>query len=214
MFDLTDTALIETLKKTEESGSTDIRIGVTGGGCNGYEYVIQWCEKIRRDDHILDYGKFQIVIDNESLEYLKDAQLDWVTEGLNSFYKIINPLETASCGCGVSVSFWFKITIIINKRMDEVFKLIADVGAPIAGSIIMGVFIFIVIKQILAGIIDQIKTLTMFCQSLENRARTMSNEIIKIDLLVSSALDLPPDIDRIARAENFIEDGKLDVRRD
>lgn len=98
--------------------------------------------------------------------------------------------------------------------MDEVFSLIADVGMPIAGSLIMGVFIFIVIKQILAGIIDQIKTLTMFCESLENRARTMSNEIVKIDLLVSSALDLPPDIERIARAENFIEDGKLDVRRD
>ena len=63
-------------------------------------------------------------------------------------------------------------------------------------------------------IIDNIKTLTMFCESLENRARTMSNEMIKIDMLVSSALELRPDIDRVARAENFIEDGKLDVRRD
>jgi hypothetical protein len=98
--------------------------------------------------------------------------------------------------------------------MDEVFRLIADVGAPIAGSIVMGFFIFIVIKQIMEGIVDQIKTLTIFCKSLENRARTMSNEIIKIDLLVSSALELRPDTDRIARAENFIEDGKLDVRRD
>ncbi len=98
--------------------------------------------------------------------------------------------------------------------MDEVFRLIADVGAPIAGSLVMGFFIFIVIKQIMEGIVDQIKTLTMFCKSLENRARTMSNEIIKIDLLVSSALELRPDTDRIARAENFIEDGKLDVRRD
>ena len=50
--------------------------------------------------------------------------------------------------------------------------------------------------------------------SLENRARTMSNEMIKIDMLVSSALELRPDIERVARAENFIEDGKLDVRRD
>ena len=40
------------------------------------------------------------------------------------------------------------------------------------------------------------------------------NEMIKIDLLVSSALDLRPDTTRIARAENFIEDGKLDTRRD
>jgi len=42
----------------------------------------------------------------------------------------------------------------------------------------------------------------------------MSNEMIKIDLLVSSALGLTPDIGRVARAENFVEDGKVDVRRD
>ncbi len=98
--------------------------------------------------------------------------------------------------------------------MSEIFTLIADVGAPIAGAIIMGFFIFLVLKQILEGIVEQISTLTMFCESLENRARTMSNEMIKIDMLVSSALELRPDIERVARAENFIEDGKLDVRRD
>lgn len=98
--------------------------------------------------------------------------------------------------------------------MEDIFNLIGEVGAPIAGSIVMGFFIFIVIKQILEGVVDSIGTLTMFCKSLENRARTMSNEMIKIDLLVSSALELRPDIERIARAENFIEDEKLDVRRD
>ena len=98
--------------------------------------------------------------------------------------------------------------------MNEIFELIGEVGAPIAGSMVMGFFIFTVIKQILEGVVDDIKTLTMFCKSLENRARTMSNEMIKIDLLVSSALELRPDIERIARAENFIEDGRIDSRRD
>jgi uncharacterized membrane protein len=98
--------------------------------------------------------------------------------------------------------------------MNDIFVLIGEVGAPIAGSLVMGFFIFIVIKQILEGVVDDIKTLTMFATSIENRARTMSNEMMKIDLLVSSALELRPDIERIARAENFIEDGKVDVRRD
>lgn len=98
--------------------------------------------------------------------------------------------------------------------MTEIFELIAEVGAPIAGSIVMGFFIFLVIKQIMEGIVDQVKTLTMFCKSLEARASTMSNEMMKIDLLVSSALELSPDTDRIARAENFVEDGKVDTRRD
>ena len=96
----------------------------------------------------------------------------------------------------------------------DVFTLITKVGAPVAGALVMGFFILLVLKQILEGIVDQIATLTMFCSSLENRARTMSNEMIKIDMLVSSALELRPDIERVARAENFIEDGKLDVRRD
>ena len=98
--------------------------------------------------------------------------------------------------------------------MEDILKLIAEVGAPIAGSLVMGYFIFLVIKQILEGIVGQVKTLTMFCKSLENRATTMSNEMMKIDLLVSSALELRPDIERIARAENFVEDGKVDARRD
>ena len=97
--------------------------------------------------------------------------------------------------------------------MEDIFKLIAEVGAPIAGSLVMGFFIFLVIKQIMEGIVDQVKTLTGFCKMLEARASTMSNEMMKIDLLVSSALELRPDIERIARAENFVEDGKVDARR-
>ena len=101
-----------------------------------------------------------------------------------------------------------------GSNMEDIFKLIAEVGAPIAGSMAMGFFIFLVIKQIMEGIVDQVKTLTIFCKSLEARASTMSNEMMKIDLLVSSALELRPDIERIARAENFVEDGKVDARRD
>ena len=98
--------------------------------------------------------------------------------------------------------------------MEEIFQLISDVGLPIAGALVMGFFLFVIIRQTLEGIIDNIATLTMFAESLENRARTMSNEMVKIDLLVSSALGLNPDIERVARAENFVEDGKIDVRRD
>jgi hypothetical protein len=98
--------------------------------------------------------------------------------------------------------------------MENIFALISDVGLPIAGALVSGFFIFTIIKQMLSGVLEQIDTLNIFTKSLENRARTMNNEIIKIDMLVSSALELTPPIDRIARAENFVEDGKIDVRRD
>ena len=99
-------------------------------------------------------------------------------------------------------------------KMEDILKLIGEVGLPIAGSLAMGYFIFLTIKQMMAGVVGQVKTLTSFCEALTTRARVMSNEMIKIDLLVSSALELRPDIDRIARAENFVEDGKVDSRRD
>ena len=98
--------------------------------------------------------------------------------------------------------------------MDVYIKFLTDVGVPIGFAILMGSFILIVLMQMLNNVVETTKVLTSFAVGLENRARTMSNEILKIDILVSTALGLRPDIDRISRAENFIEDGKIDVRRD
>ena len=87
-------------------------------------------------------------------------------------------------------------------------------GFPIAAALAAGLFVFITLRFILDGVLDDIKQQRIFVQALDNRIKTMNNEIIKIDMLVSSALELTPPIDRIARSENFVEDGKIDVRRD
>ena len=94
--------------------------------------------------------------------------------------------------------------------MEDILVLIGEVGLPIGGALASGFFIFLVMKQLLQGVVDNIDTLMNFTKALENRARTMNNELIKIDMLVSSALELRPDIERVARAENYVEDGKID----
>ena len=96
----------------------------------------------------------------------------------------------------------------------EVFDLIAEVGLPIASGLIMGFFIFIVMKQMMDGLVDEINTVEGISKMLITRASIMNNDMIRIDVSVSSALNLAPDLDRIARAENFVEDGKIDARRD
>ena len=96
----------------------------------------------------------------------------------------------------------------------EVFELIAEVGLPIASGLLMGFFIFMVMKQMMDGLVDEIKTIQGISKMLITRASIMNNDIIRIDVSVSSALNLAPDLDRIARAENFVEDGKIDARRD
>ena len=96
----------------------------------------------------------------------------------------------------------------------EVFAQLAEVGLPIASGLIMGFFIFMVMKQMMDGLVDEINTIQGISKMLITRASIMNNDMIRIDVSVSSALNLAPDLDRIARAENFVEDGKIDARRD
>ena len=89
------------------------------------------------------------------------------------------------------------------------FKLIADVGFPIAAACAMGYFIFLTIKFILDGVMSSVQSLSGIITALDNRVKTMNHDVIRIDTLVSNAMGVKPDTDRIARA-----DGKNDARRD
>lgn len=93
--------------------------------------------------------------------------------------------------------------------MNEFFKLVADLGFPIAAAITMGYFIFLVMKFILAGVMSSVKGLSGIITALDNRVKTMNHDVVRIDTLMSNALGVKPDVDRIARA-----DGKNDARRD
>ena len=78
----------------------------------------------------------------------------------------------------------------------------------------IGIFIFLVMQQLMDGLVSEIQTVQGISKMLITRAATMNNDMIRLDTSVSAALDLAPDLDRIARAENFVEDGKIDARRD
>jgi hypothetical protein len=96
-----------------------------------------------------------------------------------------------------------------NKTMNDIFLVIAEVGFPIAAALGAGVFVYFVIKYILTSVVNQIRGLQGIITALDNRVKTMNHDIIRVDSVVSSALGLRPDLDRIARA-----DGKNDSRRD
>ena len=96
----------------------------------------------------------------------------------------------------------------------EAFNLISELGIPIASGLIMGYFIFLVMKQLMGGLVSEINTIKNITKMLITRASIMNNDMIRIDTSVSSALNISPDLQRIARAENFVEDGKIDARRD
>lgn len=93
--------------------------------------------------------------------------------------------------------------------MGDIFKLIAEVGFPIAAACAGGYFVFLTLKFILAGVLSSINGMKGIIIALDNRVKTMNHDVVRIDTIVSNALGLRPDVDRIARA-----DGKNDARRD
>ena len=93
--------------------------------------------------------------------------------------------------------------------MNEFFRLVAEVGFPIAAAIGAGYFVFLTLKFILAGVTGSVNGLKGIIMALDNRVKTMNHDVIRIDTIVSNALGLRPDTNRIARA-----DGKNDARRD
>jgi len=93
--------------------------------------------------------------------------------------------------------------------MDSIFKIIGDLGMPVAAALAGGYFVFLTIKLLLQGVLSSIKGMAGIITALDNRVKTMNHDVIRIDTIVSNALGLRPDTDRIARA-----DGKNDARRD
>ena len=93
--------------------------------------------------------------------------------------------------------------------MDLFLEILVQFGLPVAAAAVMGIFIYIILKYILAGVVGQVGTITMLISALDNRIKTMNHDMIKLDILVSSALNLRPDLDRVSRS-----DGKEDARKD
>jgi hypothetical protein len=89
------------------------------------------------------------------------------------------------------------------------FQILVEFGLPVASATVMGVFIYIILKYILNSVIGQVNSIHGIIMGLDNRIKTMNNDMIKLDVQISSALDLRQDEDRLARA-----DGKIDARKD
>ena len=106
IIEVTDEAITKILEKQRKEKFSGIRLGITGGGCAGFEYVFDRTNSApSQEDVELDYGKFRILINKLSIPYLVGMTLDFQKEGLNELFKFINPKEQSSCGCGVSINF-------------------------------------------------------------------------------------------------------------
>ena len=81
-----------------------LRLGVQGGGCSGFSYVIKFDSAARPNDHVFEFDGAKVFIDPKSLVYLKGLKLDYKTDLIQQAFVLDNPNASQSCGCGLSFS--------------------------------------------------------------------------------------------------------------
>jgi iron-sulfur cluster assembly protein len=84
---------------------TKLRVGVKGGGCSGFSYMLDLTEEPAGDaDEVLESHGVKILCDMKSYLYLNGVEIDFKDEVMGRGFVFKNPNATSSCGCGSSFS--------------------------------------------------------------------------------------------------------------
>ena len=81
-----------------------LRMAVKGGGCSGLTYKLDFTEKPKEDDKVIEDHGVKLFVDFKSMFYLGGTTLDF-SGGLNGKgFEFTNPNAKTTCGCGTSFS--------------------------------------------------------------------------------------------------------------
>lgn len=106
---LSEKAAAEIKKIIAEQGlseaETRLRVGVKGGGCSGFSYMLDLTEEAKGDgDKELESNGVKMLIDEKSSLYLDGTEIDFKDEVMGRGFVFKNPNATSTCGCGSSFS--------------------------------------------------------------------------------------------------------------
>jgi iron-sulfur cluster assembly protein len=96
---------IKTIIKQQElpEAGTKLRVGVKGGGCSGFSYMLDLTEEGKAEsDEEMDSNGIKILCDMKSYLYLNGTEIDFKDEVMGRGFVFKNPNATSSCGCGSS----------------------------------------------------------------------------------------------------------------
>jgi iron-sulfur cluster assembly protein len=99
-------------RQMKKRGTLDaaLRLGIRGGGCSGFSYVIEFHDgSPHARDRLFEYTStdgtpVRVVVDPKSLLYLSGTELQWEQTLMQQGFKFKNPQEKTGCGCGHSFS--------------------------------------------------------------------------------------------------------------
>ncbi len=105
---LTETAAkeISTIIEKQELSleKVRLRVGVKGGGCSGFSYILDLTENQKDSDEAFDQHGVKIICDPKSYLYLNGTTIDFKDEIMGRGFVFQNPNANSTCGCGSSFS--------------------------------------------------------------------------------------------------------------
>ena len=101
---ITDRAAKKYLEILAEDGKAGwgLRFGEKAAGCSGFEFFLDFSEKPKTGDLVLESNGIQIHIHHKSAERLMGSVIDYVDGLHGAGFKISNPNVKSACGCGNS----------------------------------------------------------------------------------------------------------------
>lgn len=95
---------IAALRAAEGKPDLMMRVAVSGGGCSGFKYEFNLDSALNPEDRVFEKDGVKVVVDETSLEFLGNAELDFKEDLMGSYFAVTNPNAKSSCGCGASFS--------------------------------------------------------------------------------------------------------------
>ena len=95
---------IRTMMAKDGKEDCALRVGVTTGGCAGLSYDLRFQKNPYENDIVFEQGGLKVIVNPESLSFLKGIEIDYVDTLKESGFKYRNPNAKSSCGCGTSFS--------------------------------------------------------------------------------------------------------------
>src|SRR6185436_13567515 len=99
----TAAAKVNELLAEEQKTNSGLRVFVQGGGCSGFQYGMMIEENGQgAGDRVFESHGVKLFVDPISIQYLKNAEVDFVDTITGGGFTIKNPNATSTCGCGSS----------------------------------------------------------------------------------------------------------------
>jgi iron-sulfur cluster insertion protein len=104
-IDLTPSAAARVATIAAKQGKPAIlRLSVEGGGCSGFQYRFGLADGVEPEDLSVERDGVTLVVDDVSIDLVRGAAVDFVSDLAGAAFKVTNPNATAGCGCGTSFS--------------------------------------------------------------------------------------------------------------